>query len=250
MRIIARLDIKNNNLIKGINLEGLRVLGDPNKFALNYYENGIDEIIFMDVVASLYSRNNLTNIINLATKNIFIPITVGAGIRSIKDAEKIFSSGADKIAINTAAVENPKIIEKLSRRFGSQSIVLSIEAKKINNKKWEIFTHNGRQETNIDVIEWSKRMSENGAGEILITSVDMEGTRKGFDFDLISEVTNTVKVPVIASGGFGHPEHMVKAFNDSSVNAIAIADALHFKRYSIKDIKKFGLEKKLKLRIF
>jgi len=250
MRIIARLDIKNNNLIKGINLEGLRVLGDPNKFALNYYENGIDEIIFMDVVASLYSRNNLTNIINLATKNIFIPITVGGGIRSIKDAEKIFSSGADKIAINTAAVENPKIIEKLSRRFGSQSIVLSIEAKKINNKKWEIFTHNGRQETNIDVIEWSKRMSENGAGEILITSVDMEGTRKGFDFDLISEVTNTVKVPVIASGGFGHPEHMVKAFNDSSVNAIAIADALHFKRYSIKDIKKFGLEKKLKLRIF
>ena len=160
MRLIARLDIKNKNLIKGINLEGLRVVGDPNKFAVKYFNEGIDEIIFMDVVASLYGRNNLLDIINLATKDIFIPITVGGGIRSIDDAKKIFLSGADKIAINTAAVNNPDLINKLSEKFGSQSIVLSIEAKKIENKKWEVFTHNGRQETGIDVLEWSKEATK------------------------------------------------------------------------------------------
>ena len=250
MRLIARLDIKNKNLIKGINLEGLRVVGDPNKFAVKYFNEGIDEIIFMDVVASLYGRNNLLDIINLATKDIFIPITVGGGIRSIDDAKKIFLSGADKIAINTAAVNNPDLINKLSEKFGSQSIVLSIEAKKIENKKWEVFTHNGRQETGIDVLEWSKEATKRGIGEILLTSVDMEGTRKGFDLKLLEVISKNVNVPVIASGGFGDPDHLIKLSQNSSVSAVAIADAFHFKRHSIKDLKKTALKKNLKIRSF
>ena len=169
MRIISRLDIKNQNLIKGINLEGLRVVGEPNKYALKYYNEGVDEIIFMDVVASLYGRNNLFDIISKASKDIFIPITVGGGIRSIDDAIKAFKSGADKVAVNTAAVENNNLINQLSEKFGSQSIVLSVEAKKIKQDYWEVFTNNGRQETGLNVIEWVKNCENRGAGEILLT---------------------------------------------------------------------------------
>ena len=160
MRIIARLDIKNKNLIKGINLEGLKIVGEPNKFAIEYYENGIDELIFMDSVASLYGRNNLYEIINEASKNIFIPLTVGGGIRNIDDAFKAFNSGADKITVNTAAVEDNNLINNLSKKFGSQSLVLSIEAKKIDKNKWEVFTNNGRQETGLNVIDWSKNAED------------------------------------------------------------------------------------------
>ena len=160
MRIIARLDIKNQNLIKGINLEGLRIVGEPNKFALKYYNEGIDEIIFMDSVASLYGRNNLYDIISKASKDIFIPITVGGGIRSIDDASKAFRSGADKVAVNTAAVENNNLINQLSEKFGSQSVVLSVEAKKIKQNNWEVFTNNGRQETGLSVIDWIKNLKK------------------------------------------------------------------------------------------
>lgn len=248
MRIIARLDIKNQNLIKGINFEGLRVVGDPNKFAVKYYKGGVDEIIFMDVVASLYERNYLADIINSVTKDVFIPITVGGGIRGVDDAEKLFLSGADKIAINTAAVQNRSLINSLSKKFGSQSIVLSIEAKKISSEKWEVFTNNGRQETGLDVIEWSKIATGEGAGEILLTSVDMEGTRKGFDYDLIKNVSNNVDVPIIASGGFGFPEHMLKVFLNCNVDAIAIADAFHFDRVKIEELRKIAKKNKFKLR--
>jgi cyclase len=248
MRIIARLDIKNENLIKGINFEGLRIVGDPNKFALNYYKNGVDEIIFMDVVASLYGRNQLTEIINFATKDIFIPIIVGGGIRSIEDAEKIFSSGADKIAINTAAVQNPHLIENLSKKFGSQSIILSVEAKKKGPGNWEVFTENGRQETGLDVLEWVKIATEKGVGEILLTSVDMEGTKKGFDFDLIKKVTEKVNVPIIASGGFGRPEDMLKAHLECFADAIAIADAFHFNRVKIQDLKEVAIKNNIQER--
>ena len=248
MRIIARLDIKNSNLIKGINFEGLRIVGNPNNYAVDYYKKGVDEIIFMDVVASLYGRNNLTEIINSATKDIFIPITVGGGIRSIKDAEKIFLAGADKIAVNTAAVKNPILIENLSKKFGSQSIVLSVEAKRTNQGSWEVFTENGRQETGLDVIKWVKIATDKGIGEILLTSVDMEGTKKGFDFDLIKEVSKNVNVPIIASGGFGKPNDMLKAHLDCSADAVAIADAFHFKRIKIKDLRKIAFDNNLKLR--
>ena len=248
MRIIARLDIKNSNLIKGINFEGLRIVGNPNKHAVEYYKKGVDEIIFMDVVASLYGRNNLTDIINSATKDIFIPITVGGGVRSIKDAEKIFLAGADKIAINTAAVKNPNLIEDLSKKFGSQSIVLSVEAKKKDKGNWEVYTENGRQETGLDVIEWTKIATEKGVGEILLTSVDMEGTKKGFDFDLIKKVSNNVNVPIIASGGFGKPNDMLKAHLDCSADAVAIADAFHFKRVKIEDLRRIAFDNNFNLR--
>jgi cyclase len=248
MRIIARLDIKNKNLIKGINLEGLKIVGEPNKFAIEYYENGIDELIFMDSVASLYGRNNLYDIINEASNNIFIPLTVGGGIRNIDDALKAFNSGADKITVNTAAVEDNNLINNLSKKFGSQSLVLSIEAKKIDKNKWEVFTNNGRQETGLNVIDWCKNAEDRGIGEILLTSVDMEGTKRGFDFELLNEVSANVKVPIIASGGFGKPEHMIKAFKDCSVDAVAIADAFHYKRYLVQDLKKIAKNENLKVR--
>ena len=247
MRIIARLDIKNKNLIKGINLEGLKIVGEPNKFAIEYYENGIDELIFMDSVASLYGRNNLYEIINEASKNIFIPLTVGGGIRNIDDAFKAFNSGADKITVNTA-VEDNNLINNLSKKFGSQSLVLSIEAKKIDKNKWEVFTNNGRQETGLNVIDWSKNAEDRGIGEILLTSVDMEGTRRGFDFELL-KVSANVKVPIIASGGFGKPEHMIKAFTECSVDTVAIADALHYKRYLVQDLRKIAKNKNLQQKL-
>ena len=250
MRIIARLDIKNKNLIKGINLEGLKIVGEPNKYAKQYYEEGIDEIIFMDSVASLYGRNNLYDIINEASKNIFIPLTVGGGIRSTEDAIKAFNSGADKITVNTAAVEDNNLLNNLSKKFGSQSLVLSIEAKKIDKNKWEVFTNNGRQETGLNVVEWAKNAESRGIGEILLTSVDMEGTKRGFDFELLEEISSTVQVPVIASGGFGKPEHMIKAFSKCNVDAIAIADALHFRRYLIQDLKKIAKNENIKVRTF
>ena len=250
MRIIARLDIKNQNLIKGINLEGLRVIGPPNKFAIKYFENGADELIFMDCVASLYNRNNLVEIIKEATKNIFIPITVGGGIRSIRDAEKLFASGADKIAINTRAINEPNLIKNLSRKFGSQAIVLSIEAKKVSESKWEAYTDNGRQQTGLDVIEWAKIGVDKGAGEILLTSIDMEGTGKGFDYELIKKVSETVNVPVIASGGFGKPADMVQAIKYGGADAAAIADSIHYNKFDLKKIRTEAINAHLDVRKF
>ena len=250
MRIIARLDIKNHNLIKGINLEGLRVVGSPNKFAIKYFENGVDELIFMDCVASLYNRNNLVDIIKEATKNIFVPITVGGGIRSIADAEKLFVSGADKIAINTHAINEPELIKNLSRKFGSQAIVLSIEAKKVNESKWEAYTDNGRQQTGLDVIEWAKIGVDKGAGEILLTSIDMEGTGNGFDYELIKKVSETVNVPVIASGGFGKPADMVQAIKYGRADAVAIADSIHYNKFDLKKIRKEAINANLGARKF
>ncbi|MBH09675.1 MAG: imidazole glycerol phosphate synthase subunit HisF [Candidatus Marinimicrobia bacterium] len=242
MRIIGRLDIKNSNLIKGVNLEGLRKVGDPNDFALKYYESGIDELIFMDSVASLYGRNNLNNIIKAATKDIFIPITVGGGVRSIYDAEIIFNSGADKIAINTAAVDNPNLINLLAKKYGSQSIVLSVEAKKKSDLMWEVFTHNGRESTNIDVIDWVKKAEQLGAGEILLTSVDKEGTREGFDLDLINSTCESVNLPIIASGGFGKISHLRDLCSRTKCDAVAVAYAIHYDKVKIESIREELLE--------
>ena len=249
MRIIGRLDIKGPNLIKAINLEGLRVVGNPNDFAVEYYKNGADELIFMDIVASLYNRNSLHDIIKLASKNIFIPFTVGGGIRSLDDALKIFDSGADKIAINTRAVQEPELINTLSKRFGSQAIVLSIEAKKISENKWEAYIESGREKTNLDVLNWAKKAADLGAGEILLTSVDKEGTCKGFDTDLIYSVSNSVNIPIIASGGFGDKKDL-KAAEESGADAIAIAHMLHYKKLSIKDVRKYAIDNEVKVRKF
>ncbi|QDD13370.1 imidazole glycerol phosphate synthase subunit HisF [Candidatus Methylopumilus rimovensis] len=238
IRLIARLDIKGKNLIKGINLEGLRVLGLPNDFAIKYYSHGIDELIYMDSVATLYGRNHLAEIVSAAVQNIFVPITVGGGIRSVDDATEILRAGADKVAVNTAAIINPKLISDIARRFGSQSMVLSIEAKQIGYERWEAYTNNGRERTGLDVVSWAKDAVSKGVGEILLTSIDKEGTRKGFDLDLIKSVTNEVSVPVIASGGMGKIEDIKDLLSFTEVNAVAMADILHYNRANIYDIRK------------
>lgn len=236
-RLIARLDIKGPNLIKGIHLEGLRIIGSPNEYALRYYLQGADELIYMDCVASLYGRNHLGDIIRDAAQNIFVPMTVGGGIRSVEDATQILRAGADKVAINTAAIANPQLISDIARSFGSQCMVLSIEAKQIGPGQWQAFTDNGREYTGLDVIEWAKRGVAMGAGEILLTSIDREGTRKGFDVELVKAVTQAVSVPVIASGGMGKPEDLIDVVREGGADAVAMADILHYKRAEIGEIR-------------
>lgn len=242
IRLIARLDIKGPNLIKGVHLEGLRVIGSPNEHALRYYQQGADELIYMDCVASLYGRNNLDNIVRATAQDVFVPITVGGGIRSVDDATNLLRSGADKVAVNTAAIETPGLISEIARRFGSQCMVLSIEAKKIGTDRWEALTDNGRERTGKDVIEWVKQGVALGAGEILLTSVDREGTRKGFDLPLIRAVSQEVTVPVIASGGMGQPKDMVDAVIQGEADAVAMADILHYKRATIHEIRNAAKE--------
>ncbi|HAU1940509.1 TPA: imidazole glycerol phosphate synthase subunit HisF, partial [Legionella pneumophila] len=190
VRLIARLDIKGPNLIKGVHLEGLRVVGNPNEYAMAYYAQGADELIYMDTVASLYGRNNLSEIVKTTAENVFIPITVGGGIRSVDDAKQLLRCGADKVAINTAATKNPTLISDIARRFGSQCVVLSIEAKRTVDGRWEVMTDNGREHTGMDVVDWARNGEEFGAGEILLTSIDQEGTRKGFDLELVKQVSS------------------------------------------------------------
>ncbi len=235
-RVIARLDIKNEYVIKSIKLEGLRKVGDPKDLAKKYYNMGIDEIIFIDTVATLYGRNNLFNIIKEVTKNVFIPVSVGGGVRNLDDAEKLFNSGADKIAINSEGVKNPKFITLLANKYGSQSIISSIEAKKINNE-WIVFTTNGRDMTKLRVIEWAKKCENLGAGELLITSIDREGTGKGVDKDLFSKISEEVKIPVIISGGVGNYNHIIDLRSKIQLDAIALARTLHFNLLDIKKVK-------------
>ncbi len=237
IRLIARLDIKGPNLIKGIHLEGLRVIGQPGEHALRYYRQGADELIYMDCVASLYGRNHLGEIVRSAVKDIFVPITVGGGVRSVDDATQILRNGADKVAINTAAVADPNLISRVAHRFGSQCMVLSIEAKQVGSDRWEVYTDNGRERTGLDVIDWVKRGVSLGAGEILLTSVDKEGTRRGFDVALVKAVSGEVSVPVIASGGMGKPEDVLDVVRDGGADAIAMADILHYKRAEIGQIR-------------
>lgn len=240
-RLIARLDIKGENLIKGIQLEGLRVVGDPNSFALKYFDAGIDEFVLMDSVASLYGRNQLSSIIEKITENIFVPITVGGGLRSIEDCKKVLRCGADKVAINTAAIKNQKIISEVAEEFGSQCVVASIEAKKVTPLTWHVYINNGRESTGIDVVSWAKKCEELGAGEILLTSIDKEGTRSGFDLQVTENVTNSVKIPVIASGGFGEENHLKELLTNTKVDAVAFADALHYSRFSINELREIGI---------
>jgi len=248
LRLIARLDIKAPNLIKGIHLEGLRVIGDPNEHARKYYEAGADELIYMDIVASLYERNNLADIVEKTTRDVFIPITVGGGIRSIDDVIQTLRAGADKVVVNTAAVREPQLITEMARRFGSQCVVLSIEAKHDGKSRWEAYTDNGREHTGRDAIEWAAQGAELGAGEILITSVDQEGTRKGFDVDLARAVCKAVPVPVIVSGGMGTADHLVEVVREALPDAVAIADALHYERMGLQDIRAAALAADLPVR--
>ncbi len=237
-RLIARLDVKGPNLIKGIHLEGLRVIGAPNDYAKRYYAQGADELIYIDCVASLYGRNSLGDTVQQAAQDVFIPMTVGGGIRTVDDATHLLRCGADKVAVNTGAVANPQLISDIARRFGSQCMVLSVEAKRLGPGRWEAFTDNGREDTGLDVITWIKRGVALGAGEVLLTSVDQEGTRKGFDVALLSAVTSEVSVPVIASGGMGNTDHLLDVVQRGHADAVAMADILHYGRASFADIRR------------
>jgi cyclase len=236
LRIIPRLDIKGPNLIKGIHLEGLRVVGDPHQFALQYYQQGADELVFMDVVASLYQRNNLSDIVARAANQIYVPLTVGGGLRSLDDVRTLLRCGADKVAINTAATKRPALITEVSRRYGAQCMVLSIEAKQVAPGRWEVYTDNGREKTGRDVVEWAREAVALGAGEILLTSVDREGTRKGYDLALVRAVCDAVNVPVIASGGYADASEL-PALAAAGCTGAAVADALHWQRTTVPEIK-------------
>jgi cyclase len=249
-RIIARIDVKNDYVIKGIHLEGLRKVGNPNEMAIKYYNQGVDEIIFMDAVAAYYDRNSLTNIITKACENVFIPITVGGGIRKIEDIQTALNAGADKIAINTKAVQNPNFITKASEIFGSQCIVSSIDAKKIAENKWEVYTDNGREPTGLDVVEWAQKVEELGAGEIMITSIDKEGTKKGFDQDLYKMVSEVVTIPIICCGGAGNKKDVADLFLNKSIDAVAIASLFHYGIVPINVLKDYLInEKKIPIRL-
>ena len=237
IRIIARLDIKGPNLVKGIHLEGLRVLGKPEQFAKYYYENGADELMYMDVVASLYERNSLKDIITRTAKEIFIPLTVGGGIRTVADIREALRAGADKVCLNTAAIKTPEIIKEASRIFGSSTIVVAIEAIKQADGTYLAYTDNAREYTGVEVFDWAKKVEELGAGEIVLTSVDNEGTGKGFDLELVKKVADLVSIPVIAHGGAGNVSDVEKVIKDGGANAVAVASVLHydFFRKNIKD---------------
>ena len=228
IRIIPRLDIKGPNLVKGIHLEGLRVLGKPDDFAKLYYEQGADELIYQDTVASLYQRNNLTDIIVKTAKNIFIPITVGGGLRTLDDINEVLRAGADKVAINTAAIQNPDFITEASHTFGSSTIVIAIEAIKQSDNTYLAYTDNGREYTGVNAISWAKEVEERGAGEILLTSIDQEGTGNGFDLELIKRVSDYVTIPVIAHGGAANGSHISETIKSSGADAVAIASMLHY----------------------
>ncbi len=250
IRLIARLDVKDENLVKGIQLEGLRKLGNPNEFAQKYYLEGIDELLYIDIVASLYNRNNLSCIVKQTVDDVFIPVCVGGGLRSVDDVRHILSIGADKVAVNTAAIRNPCLISDIAKTFGSQCMVLSIQAKKSKNREegWEAYYDNGRAHSGYDVVEWAQRGVELGAGEILLTSVDNEGLQHGMDLNLIQAVTNAVNVPVICCGGVGTSQDIVSATNIGA-SAVACASILHYKKASIKEIKQDLKEKGIGVRM-
>lgn len=228
VRIIPRLDIKGPNLVKGIHLEGLRVLGKPSDFAKYYYEQGADELMFMDVVASLYERNSLQDIISETAKSIFIPITVGGGIRTLNDIKSMLRIGADKVSINTAAIKRPEFIREASEEFGSSTIVISIEAIKNNDGKYYAFIDNGREYTGMEVTEWAQKAQMLGAGEIVITSVDREGTGKGIDLELTKSIIESVSIPIIAHGGIGCVDDVKSALDTEGIDSIAMGSSLHY----------------------
>ncbi|HJN87984.1 MAG: imidazole glycerol phosphate synthase cyclase subunit [Dehalococcoidia bacterium] len=238
VRIIARLDIKGPNLVKGIHLEGLRVLGKPERYARHYYEQGADELLYMDVVASLYQRNNLLDIVTRTARETFIPLTVGGGLRSLEDIRTVLRAGADKVSLNTAAINRRELVREAARQFGSSTIVVSIEAIKTPNGSYEAFTDNGRESTGVDAFQWAVEAAELGAGELLVTSIDREGTGKGYDLELTRRIAESVTIPVIACGGAGRVSHVSDVVVEGKADAVCLASLLHYdfiERYTHSD---------------
>lgn len=249
IRIIPRLDIKGSNVVKPVHTEALHVVGNPVELARRYYAEGADELIYMDIVASLYQRNLDFDLLKSVTENIFIPITVGGGIRTIQDFNDALRSGADKVAINTFAIHNPDFISLAAKEFGSQSVVVSIEAKKQPDGTWEAYTDGGRESSGVNAVEWAKRAVDLGAGEIMITSIDRDGTGKGYDLDLIKKISELSTVPVIAYGGAGNPESVLRVIKDSGADAASAASMFHYKNFTIGEVKKYLKDNGINVRI-
>ena len=247
-RIIPCLDVKNGRVVKGINFVDLKDAGDPVEQAKIYSDGGADEICFLDITASNENRNTIYDVVERTSKKCFVPLTVGGGVRSVEDINKLLNCGADKVSINTAAVENPKIIEESSKKFGSQCIVVAIDAKK-KNDKWEIFTHGGRNNSGINALEFAKKMETSGAGELLITSMDRDGTQVGYDNELIFNITSKVNIPIIASGGVGNLNHLVDGIKLGKASAVLAASIFHFGKHTIKEAKEFFLKNNIPVRI-
>ena len=248
-RIIPCLDIKDGRVVKGINFVNLVDGGDPVEQANIYDKNGADEICFLDITASNENRDILINVVNETAKKISIPLTVGGGVRNLEDINKLLSNGADKVSINTAAVQNKELVKKSAEKFGSQCIVVAVDAKKVKENKWEVFTHGGRKATGKDVLKFISKMESMGAGEILLTSMDRDGTKKGYDLDLTKKVCNLVKIPVIASGGVGNLDHLYQGLKIGKASAVLAASIFHYGEYSIKDAKQYLDSKGIPVRI-
>ncbi|HKZ35782.1 MAG TPA: imidazole glycerol phosphate synthase cyclase subunit [Patescibacteria group bacterium] len=242
VRIIPKLEVKNENLIKGIHLEGLRIVGKPQLAALKYAADGADELIYIDLVASLYQRDNWLNIVKRTAEQIYIPLTVGGGIKSVDDARLFLRAGADKVAINTAIIKNTKLVTAVARKFGSQAMVASLEVQKKLDGSYEIYTDSGRTPTGVNPIPWAKEVEKLGAGEILLTFIHQDGTYQGYDLDLLTKISSAAKIPVIASGGGGSIDDLIAAVTLGKADALAIASLLHFNKLNIGEIKQ-GLKK-------
>jgi cyclase len=247
-RIIPCLDVKNGRVVKGINFLDLKDAGDPVEQAKIYSDGGADEICFLDITASNENRNTIYDVVEKTSKKCFVPLTVGGGIRSVNDINKLLNCGADKVSINTAAVQNSEVVLESSKKFGSQCIVVAIDAKK-KFDKWEIFTHGGRNNTKINAIEFAKKMENSGAGELLITSMDRDGTQVGYDIELMSKISSQVNIPVIASGGVGNLDHLVDGIKLGNASAVLAASIFHYGKHSVKEAKEYLDSKGIPVRI-
>ena len=250
-RIIPCLDVDDGRVVKGVNFVAIRDAGDPVEIAKRYDEQGADEIAFLDITASSDNRKTLIHVVEKVASQVFIPLTVGGGIRDILDIQKMLKAGADKVSINTAAINNPNFVEDAAKQFGSQCIVVAIDAKKLENDTpyWEVFTHGGRNNTNINAVDWAKKMSDLGAGEILLTSMDKDGTKNGFDIELTKTVSEAVSIPVIASGGVGNLDHLAEGILVGKADAVLAASIFHFGEYTITEAKQNLYKKNIEVRL-
>ncbi len=249
IRIIPCLDVKDGKVVKGTKFVNLKYAGDPVKQAKIYDKQGADELCFLDITASSDKRNILYNLVKKTAQNCFMPLTVGGGVRSIQDIRKLLLCGADKVSINTAAIKNPQLIKNASGKFGNQCIVVAIDAKKIKENKWEIYTHGGRNKTGIDAVKWAKKMERLGAGEILLTSMDKDGTASGFDLELTKKISNSINIPVIASGGVGNVKDLIDGIKIGKASAVLAASIFHYDKYTIYEVKKKMKQKGIAVRI-
>ncbi len=236
-RVIPCLDVDNGRVVKGVNFVGLRDAGDPVELAARYDEQGADEVVFLDITASSGNRETMVEVVSRAAEQVFIPLTVGGGVRSVYDARKLLRAGADKVGVNTAAVERPELISEISKEFGAQCVVVAIDAKRMSDGRYEVFTHGGRTSTGIDVLSWVSHVESLGAGEILLTSMDRDGTRDGFDIELTRAVTQACDIPVIASGGVGCLEHLAQGILEGKADAVLAASIFHFGEFTVGEAK-------------